>query len=312
MPIIPSYRLLLFILALTIIGPRESLAQSPGPVPLAEYWSLSRGDNFTTATVQGARDAEQAQYSFTRYHGWIYGSWEPNIFSRPLKLFYHDQREDNFTTATQEGENSARAAGYRFVRVEGYVSPVGGPGLTELKLFYSRTRQDDFTTASPVGERAALGAGYHFVRVEGYVRTETPKDSLQVWWHPGRQDYYTTALGIDVAIATGYRFVRSLGQIDGRPVPLDGSTHELITYWHPTRQEHWTTAALSEQLTAVREGYQLVRVEGYVKITGNARWQLLSYWSDQNQDHLTTVGSSPDSNYTLRFMQGYSLPLVYR
>jgi hypothetical protein len=47
-------------------------APMPGTVPLRLSWSDARGDNFSTATPQGANDAIAAGYSFIRVEGYVY------------------------------------------------------------------------------------------------------------------------------------------------------------------------------------------------------------------------------------------------
>ena len=91
-------------------------------VPLKLYWNSERGDNFTTATTQGERDAKAAGYSFIRVEGYIYSKQQPGTV--PFKLYWSSERGDNFTTATEQGERDAKAAKYPFIRVEGYVIPV--------------------------------------------------------------------------------------------------------------------------------------------------------------------------------------------
>ena len=135
--------------------------------PLKLYYSEARGDNFTTATSAGERDARAAGYRYARTEGFLFSGQEDGTV--PLKLFYSDERGDNFTTATADGERDARAAGYRYVRNEGYLFPEERDGLVPLKLYYSDARGDNFTTATADGERNARAAGYQYVRVEGYV-----------------------------------------------------------------------------------------------------------------------------------------------
>ena len=94
-----------------------------GMTPLKLYYHAGRGDNFTTATVEGEQSAIAAGYSFVRVEGYVFTAQEPGTV--PLKQFYSSQREDNFATATADGEKAATASGYLFVRVEGYVRPAG-------------------------------------------------------------------------------------------------------------------------------------------------------------------------------------------
>jgi hypothetical protein len=94
-----------------------------GLIPLKLYYSEQRGDNFTTATDQGRRDAEAAGYKYVRDEGMIYSSQDDSEGLVPLRLYYSEQRGDNFTTATDQGRRDAEAAGYKYVRDEGYITP---------------------------------------------------------------------------------------------------------------------------------------------------------------------------------------------
>ena len=90
-------------------------------VPLELYWGKERGDNFTTATKEGAQAAINAGYKYVRIEGYVFPSKMDNTV--PLKLFWGRERGDNFTTATKEGAQAAINAGYKYVRIEGYVYP---------------------------------------------------------------------------------------------------------------------------------------------------------------------------------------------
>lgn len=141
--------------------------RNSGMISLKLYYSDARGDNFTTATADGERDARGAGYRFARVECYLLRNKSSE--SVPLKLFYSDSRGDNFTTATDDGERDARAAGYRYIRDEGYLYRDERPGTIPLKLYYNDARRDNFTTATAEGERDAKAAGYRYVRVEGYV-----------------------------------------------------------------------------------------------------------------------------------------------
>ncbi|MDB5598260.1 MAG: hypothetical protein JWN71_304 [Xanthobacteraceae bacterium] len=147
----------------------------PGTVPLNLYFSTARGDNFTTATAQGERDALAAGYGFARVEGYVFATPRPGTV--PLKLYWSAARGDNFTTATAQGERDAKAAGYVYVRVEGYIYPSPQVGTVPLKLYWSDARRDNFSTATDIGEGHARAANYGFARIEGYVypaRTTSP------------------------------------------------------------------------------------------------------------------------------------------
>jgi hypothetical protein len=146
-----------------------------GTVPLNLYFSTARGDNFTTATAQGERDALAAGYGFARVEGYVFATQRSGTV--PLKLYWSAARGDNFTTATAQGERDAKAAGYVYVRVEGYIYPSPQAGTVPLKLYWSDARRDNFSTATDIGEGHARAANYGFARIEGYVypaRTTSP------------------------------------------------------------------------------------------------------------------------------------------
>jgi hypothetical protein len=94
--------------------------QEPNTVPLRLFYSDQRGDNFTTATAQGAKDARGSGYrEVDRIEGYIYRT-KPKTPSRALTLYWHAQRGDNFLLGHEESEAAAKAAGYVRVRIEGY------------------------------------------------------------------------------------------------------------------------------------------------------------------------------------------------
>lgn len=138
-----------------------------GQQALRIYWSGARGDNFTTATDAGERDAKAAGYQFVRDDAYVLDTAEPG--TTPLQLFWSEPRGDNITAATQASADAARAAGYVYVRDEGHVHTQQVPGTVPLKMFWSPEREDNFTAASAQSEADALGAGYRHVRDEGYV-----------------------------------------------------------------------------------------------------------------------------------------------
>lgn len=154
-------------------------------VPLKLFWNPSRGDNFTTASKQGERDAEAAGYYYARVEGYAYRDQQAGM--KPLRLFWSGSRSDNFTTASEQGKRDAEAAGYRAVRTEGYVYRTPQPNTVPLKLFWSGSRSDNFITATEQGERDAEAAGYRLVRIEGYV--EPAFETLKVISPNSSHDY---------------------------------------------------------------------------------------------------------------------------
>lgn len=139
----------------------------PPTVILKHFWNSQRGDNFTTATPTGVKDAKEFSYVFCRDDCKLLSAQAPGTV--PLKLFFSTERNDNCITATPEGEKSALDWGYKFIRVEGYVYEKQIPGTIPLKLYYNDKRKDNFTTANAQGEQDALSSGYQLIRIEGYV-----------------------------------------------------------------------------------------------------------------------------------------------
>jgi len=147
--------------------PVDNITRGIPIVPFDLYYSVDRGDNFTTATAIGGSHALAAGYFLARTEGYVYS--EPVTGTVPLRLYWDPVRADNFTAATAEAERDAFAAGYAYARVEGYLYPNETPGTKPLKLYYGDERGEYFVTATPEGESSALAAGYRFVRIEGYV-----------------------------------------------------------------------------------------------------------------------------------------------
>lgn len=165
------------LLCLTLLLVSNALALSGSSLPAGQqkadlaalklYFGGVHGDNFTTATSEGERDAKNSGYRYARIECFIFRTQVAGTV--PLKLYYSDQRNDNYTTATETGERNAKAAGYRYVRIEGYIFAKEEPYTVPLKLYYSDARGDNFTTASAEGERDAKLAGYRYAGIEGYV-----------------------------------------------------------------------------------------------------------------------------------------------
>ena len=143
------------------------LGRPSGSIPLDLYWSAARGDNFTTATDIGKRDAAAAGYRFARTEGYVYPTARAGTAA--LNLFWSAARGDNFTTGTATGRRDAEAAGYTFVRAEGYGFSTQRAGTVPLRLYWKDGSADNFITASDAGRRDAEAAGYRFVRIEGYI-----------------------------------------------------------------------------------------------------------------------------------------------
>jgi|GEM_PF-4090147 predicted acylesterase/phospholipase RssA len=133
------------------------------------FWSDQRSDNFSTATLTGSLDAQNAGYRFIRSQGRVYMNPGPGL--KPLYLLWHDGRGDNLLTASKEGIIDAVEEGYRKIRIEGYIHHKPQVGTIPLRTYWNVTRNDSFTATIAKEERDASDAQYTFVREEGYLLT---------------------------------------------------------------------------------------------------------------------------------------------
>lgn len=129
------------------------------------YYSNDRGDNFSTATINGIQAATGAGYRLVRKQGCILTNKLPGTV--PLKLYWHGGRDDNFTTATGAGD--AQRAGYQFVRTLGYIYTSPNNNTVPLRLHWSAARGDNFASSTSQGAAAANAANYRSVRNEGFI-----------------------------------------------------------------------------------------------------------------------------------------------
>lgn len=145
--------------------------------PLEHYWNGDRKDNFTTASVEGKRNAVNGKYQFVRIDGYVLNRPTTSEGKAiPLYLYYHATRKDNFTAAAPQSIQAAEAGGYRRANLEGYVLESVKPAYRNqykpLWLYYHPVRKDNFVSASEQGIRVAEAGGYRKVRIEGYVRKD--------------------------------------------------------------------------------------------------------------------------------------------
>jgi M6 family metalloprotease-like protein len=111
-----------------IFDPRKP--QPPNTRRLYRWFSLSRGDMFTTtdpawAGVPG--DTRLPDYEFVRMEGYVHTTGRAG--TRPLSSWYDAAREDNFLTSEAEwsGPVGSTRGGYTLFRTEGFVvNPPGG------------------------------------------------------------------------------------------------------------------------------------------------------------------------------------------
>lgn len=142
---------------------------TPNFTGLYLYYSSDRGDNFSTATINGIQAATGAGYRLVRKQGCILTNKLPGTI--PLNLYWHGGRGDNFTTAT--GAVDAQNAGYQFVRTLGYIYASPNNNTKPLRLHWSAARGDNFTSSTSQGAAAANAANYRSVRNEGHIGNPT-------------------------------------------------------------------------------------------------------------------------------------------
>lgn len=162
----------------------------------------------------------------------------------PLHSWWSPGRQDNYATTDNRWSGSRgdrRSPDYGYHRFEGYLYKMRGAPAQGRKLpvysWYSPSRGDNLLTSDPGWSQSAgtRSPDYRFVRVEGYIhdpKRPQPPGTLPLfsWWHPERGDNFV-------------------------------STH---TKWSmPIASIRWNGEHISNG--PKREGYQLYRLEGYVK-----------------------------------------------
>lgn len=191
-----------------------NVATAQNLIPLKQFWSEKRADNFLTATELGERGATEAGYSNVRIEG--YASPTPGKGLKPLTLLWNE-KNDNFSTGMANRVQHAVKNGYTNVRTECYIWENPGEGLIPLKLFWNAQRVDNYTTASSKGEADAIAAGYIFAGIEGYIKqsnaasncTVTLKDvwfvqngqmvsNVQIFTSANKQSYTLGISGVNV------------------------------------------------------------------------------------------------------------------
>jgi hypothetical protein len=154
-----------------------NVATAQNLIPLKQFWSEKRADNFLTATALGERGATEAGYYNVRIEG--YASASPGQGLKPLTLLWNE-KNDNFSTGMADRVQHAVKNGYTNIRTECYIWENPGAGLIPLKLFWSAKRVDNYTTASEKGEADAIAAGYIFAGIEGYIKKSNASSNCAV------------------------------------------------------------------------------------------------------------------------------------
>lgn len=142
-------------------------------------------------------------------------------------------------------------------------TPPEAANYTGLYLYYSSERKDNFSTATINGIQAATGAGYRLVRKQGCILTNKLPGTvpLNLYWHGGRGDNFTTATGARDAQNAGYQFVRTLGYIYTSP---NNNTAPLRLHWSAARGDNFTSSTSQGAAAANAANYRSVRNEGHI------------------------------------------------
>ena len=125
-------------------------------------------------------------------------------------------------------------------------------------------------------------------------RTKKAYNSLDHYWSSDRKDNFITATteGKKSAKQAKYRFVRKDGYVLKSPSNKEGTSKPLYLYYNTTRKDNFTTASPEGIKAAIRGGYKMVRIEGYVLKTVKPEFKhlykpLWLYYHDKRKDNFT-------------------------
>jgi len=146
-------------------------------LPLYQWYSPSRGDNFLTTNPNwvGKRGAKKGpDYRFVRIEGYIFSPLNKQpANTMPVYSWYSVSRGDNFLTTNPLYAPSKKIIqGYKFVRKEGYINKKKFINGIVLQSHWSLSRKDNFATAHPKYSSALvkkISPDYKLYRTEGYV-----------------------------------------------------------------------------------------------------------------------------------------------
>jgi hypothetical protein len=134
-------------------------------IPLYNWWSPSREDNFATTNTEFNGGPDYQQF---RVEGYVFDPALPRRSGTiPLYLWWSSSREDNFTTTYASFDGYPD---YRRARIEGYIfdpSLPQPPRTVALRSYWSPSREDNFAT---IDSNFDGGPDYDNFRLEGYVR----------------------------------------------------------------------------------------------------------------------------------------------
>ena len=156
--------------------------------------------------------------------------------------------------------------------------------------------------------------------------TRTPVRPLTIlrhWWSPSRTDNFTTT---DLWGWTGwycdpefyltdYEERPIMGRIFSPGAPQPPETIPLYTWYSCSRDDGYITTLWSGNVGDIRDGYQFVRLEGYIYASFvDGTVPLNSWWSPSSQDNFAStywtgnIGDTKSPDYTLYRVEGYMYP----
>lgn len=146
---------------------------------------------------------------------------------------------------------------------------------------------------------------------------------LYAWYHPGRGDNFATTdqrwAGRDGDEQDGYRFVRVEGRVFAPSGSQPAGTVPLFSWYHPEREDNLLTSdpRWAGEPGALRDGYRLYRLEGYIYADPVAETlPLTSWWSAERADNFATtdarwtgeIGARRGPDYAHHRIEGHLLP----
>ena len=160
--------------------PGVNLSIPPNKIELTSWYSLARGDNYTTTKPEWnwkTNESKHPDYELVRTFAYI-DAISTGDDTVPLYSWWSPSREDNFITTNPNwhGERGdVKHPDYQFVRKEGYIISPDLPQPENSSALYSwwnPTTKDNYLTDNPdwSGETETQKSGYIFSRKEGYVK----------------------------------------------------------------------------------------------------------------------------------------------
>ena len=137
--------------------------------------------------------------------------------------------------------------------------------MQKLVTYYNAQHHDSVTIVSDEAMRGAEAGGYRRQRDAGgfvFVDPVPGSIALNLWYNSNIGDYcLTTATDHAPLTNSGYQYVRTEGYAYPSQQPR---SMPLKLFWSAARGDYLTTASVEAEAEALRSGYVLMRIEGYV------------------------------------------------